>query len=259
MPTLTIDGRRVEAPAGTFLLQACRQAGVPVPTLCEHPAVEPYGGCRLCVVDVTRPEGDGWRKMVVSCLYPVEDGLIVDTRSERVVETRKVVLDLLLARSPRTPLIQRLAREHGIEKTSYEPNPDPTDCILCGLCVRICDRLGHSAIGTADRGAGRVVAPPFHEPPAACVGCLACAEICPTGFIRFESGPGGRRIWNRDFEMVRCPRCGRAHITKAQAEWYGKRMGWPPEEFEVCDACKRREMAAATVTLGSGPKGSAAS
>jgi formate hydrogenlyase subunit 6/NADH:ubiquinone oxidoreductase subunit I len=95
-------------------------------------------------------------------------------------ETRRVVLDLLLARCPEAPLIQRLASEHGIEQTSYVPNPEPTDCIMCGLCTRVCDHIGVSAISSVNRGTGSEIAPPFHEPPPDCIGCLACAAICPT-------------------------------------------------------------------------------
>jgi len=255
MPRLVIDGKTVVAQEGTFLLQAARDAGIDVPTLCDHPAVEPYGGCRLCVVDVTRPEWDGWSKMVVSCLFPVEDGIIVSTRSERVMETRQVVLDLLLARSPETPLIRDLAARHGIERTSYVPNPEPTDCILCGLCTRICDRLGTSAISSASRGVGREIAPPFNEPPPDCIGCLACAEICPTGFIAYEATPSRRVIWNKEFEMLRCPTCGQAHITMAQAEYHDERNGVPARYFETCDACKRREQAAIAVSLMGAPEG----
>ncbi len=253
MPTLTIDGRTVHADHGTFLLAACRKAGIEVPTLCEHPAVEPYGGCRLCVVDVTRPEWDGWSKMVVACLFPVEDGIVVHTRSERVMETRKVVLDLLLARCPETPLIRDLAAAHGIVATSFVTNPEPTDCILCGLCTRVCDTMGMSAISSVDRGAGREIAPPFRAPPPACVGCLACAEICPTGFIKFETGTRKRRIWDKDFDMLRCPRCGRSHITAAQADFFAGRGGVPRSYFEICDHCKRAELAATAMRLAGQP------
>lgn len=215
MPRLVIDGKTVVAKEGTFLLQAAREAGIDIPTLCEHPAVEPYGGCRMCLVDVTRPEWDGWSKMVVSCLFPVEDGIIVSTKSERVMNTRRVVIDLLLARCPNIPLVQKMAAEYGIEKTSYVQNPEPTDCILCGLCTRVCDEMGTSAISSSSRGAGREIAPPFNEPPPDCIGCLACAEICPTGFIKYETSNSKRVIWNKEFEMLCCLICGRGHITKA--------------------------------------------
>jgi bidirectional [NiFe] hydrogenase diaphorase subunit len=252
MVTLTIDGKRVEAREGAYVLEAARQAGVDIPTLCHHEALEPYGGCRLCVVDVTREGWDGWRKLVISCQFPVEEGLIVITNSERVLETRRVVLDLLLARCPETPLIQGLARRYGIEQTSYRENPEPTDCILCALCTRVCDHLGVSAIATVSRGVGREVAPPFHEAPPDCIGCLACAEICPTDCIPYSASEHGRTIWGKTFDMLRCTSCGHAHITVAQADHHAGAGGVPRAYFETCDACKRTAMAATFVRLADG-------
>jgi bidirectional [NiFe] hydrogenase diaphorase subunit len=252
MVNLTIDGMPVKAAPGGSLLAAARAAGVEIPTLCHHEALEPYGGCRLCIVDVTREGWGGWAKMVVSCQYPVEEGLVVMTASDRVVETRRVVLDLLLARCPETPLIQRLAREYGVERTSFAPNPKPTDCILCALCTRVCDHIGASAIATVDRGIGREVAPPFREPPAACIGCLACAEVCPTGFITYETSDASRTIWGKSFSMLRCPACGRSHVTVEEADHMAKRSGLPRAYFETCDACKRRATAATAERLVAG-------
>lgn len=247
--TMTIDGKPVKAPEGTMLLEVVRGAGISVPTLCHHEGLEAWGGCRLCVVDITRPSWEGWCKMVVSCMYPAEDGLVVMTGTERVRLTRKVVLDLLLARCPETPLVRKLAREHGVDRSSYQENPEPTDCILCALCTRVCDHLGISAISTVSRGAGKEVAPPFHEAPPDCIGCLACAEICPTSCIRFSTSDAARTIWNRTFEMLRCPSCGRAHITVAQADFFAGKDGVPRSYFESCDACKRRQTAATFAKL----------
>ncbi|MFI5167126.1 MAG: 2Fe-2S iron-sulfur cluster-binding protein [Thermoanaerobaculales bacterium] len=240
--TLTIDDRAAKAREGATVLDAARATGVHIPTLCHHEALEPWGGCRLCMVEVTKKGWTGEGKLVVSCMYPVEEGLIVSTSTERVVATRKVVLDLLLARCPETPLVQQLANEYAIERTSYQTNPEPTDCILCALCTRVCDHIGVSAISTVNRGAGKEVAPPFEEPPPDCIGCLACAEICPTGFIPYLTSDAARTIWNKTFEMVRCPSCGRAHITKDQGAFYAGRGGVPDSYFVTCDACKRVQM-----------------
>lgn len=256
--TVTVDGKAVKAREGAFVLEAARAAGVEIPTLCHHPGLEPYGGCRLCVVDVTRPEWEGWCKLVISCQFPVEDGLIVLTDTERVVETRKVVLDLLLARCPETPLIQSLAARYGIEKTSYVRNPQPTDCILCALCTRVCDHIGVSAIATVNRGIGREVAPPWGEAPPDCIGCLACAEICPTSCIPYETSDRSRTIWGKTFEMLRCSRCGKAHVTVAEADHFAGRGGVPRSYFELCDTCKRKDMAATFARLSAGAAGMAA-
>jgi NADH dehydrogenase/NADH:ubiquinone oxidoreductase subunit G len=252
MITLTVNGKTVKVPPGTRLLDAIRRAGFEVPTLCDHEALEPWGGCRMCLVDATRKEWDGWCKMVVSCMFPAEEGLIVYTDSERVRSTRKVVLDLLLARCPDTPLIQHMAAKYGIEQTTYEPNPSPTDCILCGLCTRVCDHIGVSAISSVNRGAGREIAPPFHEAPPDCIGCLACAEICPTSCIPYETSDARRTIWGKTFDMVRCPRCGRSHITREEAEHFARRSGVPAAYFDLCDACKRTDMARQFVKLSEG-------
>jgi NADH dehydrogenase/NADH:ubiquinone oxidoreductase subunit G len=244
MPTLTVNGRRVTVPADAYILDAAREAGVEVPTLCQFDGLEPWGGCRLCVVDMSLEKwDDDWFKMVTACNHPVEEGMTVITDSERVVATRQVVMDLLLARCPETPLIQKVAADLGVEQTSYEPNPEPTDCILCGLCTRVCDHIGVSAIASVSRGWGREIAPPFHQAPPDCIGCLACAEICPTDYIPFKDGNVTRTIWNKDFEMLRDPVTGQAVITKAQAEHFAQRSGVPMTYFETSDTSKRREMA----------------
>jgi NADH dehydrogenase/NADH:ubiquinone oxidoreductase subunit G len=244
MPTLTVNGKKVTVGEDAYILEAARKAGVAVPTLCDFAGLEPWGGCRLCVVDMSLASwDDDWFKMVTACNHPVADGMTVITDSERVKETRQVVLDLLLARCPDTPLIQKLAAEHGIERTSYKPREEPTDCILCGLCTRVCDHIGVSAISSVNRGTGREIAPPFHEPPPDCIGCLSCAEICPTDCIPFKTTNQSRTIWDKQFEMLRCSKCGRAHITRDQAAYYADRNGVPESYFETCDACKRRHHA----------------
>jgi len=244
MPRLEIDGTTVEVEEGATILDAARAAGVEIPTLCHHEALEPFGACRMCVVDIQRPEWDeDYFKMVTSCNHPAWDGLKVFTQSERVLETRRVVIDLLLARCPNAPLIQLMAASLGVEETSFVPRPEPDDCILCGLCTRVCDHLGISAISAVNRGAGKEIAPPFHEAPPDCVGCLACAEICPTDCIPFTTNDYTRTIWGKTFEMLRDPAGGRSVITRAQAEFFAGRGGVPGEYFDSSDQTKRKEMA----------------
>jgi len=235
---LCIDGRTVRARPSASLLEAARAAGIEIPTLCHHEGLEPYGGCRLCVVDVSR-EAWGEPRMVAACLYPAEEGLSVFTASERVLAVRREILELLLARCPESQPIRRLAREHGIVESGYRRNPEPTDCILCGLCTRLCDKLGPAAISLVGRGIGREVAPPFHEPPPDCIGCLACAAICPTGHIRSSDSDPGATIWGRTFARLRCPTCGGSHLTAAEADFWAARTQVPRADLERCDACKR--------------------
>ncbi len=249
MPTLQVDGKTVRVADGASVLAAVRAAGAHVPTLCHHEAIEAWGGCRLCLVEVAKaPSSGGPGRMVTACLYPADEGLVVRTDTPAVLAARRVVVDLLLARCPTTPVVQRLARELGIERTSYEVNPEPTDCVLCGLCTRACDRMGVSAIASVSRGTRRSIAPPFEAPPPDCIGCLACARVCPTGHIQASESGGERRIWGRTFQMIRCRRCGTPHVTLEQAAWASRR-GLASRDFQLCDACKRRELAGTLAVL----------
>ncbi len=250
MPMLTIDGRTVPAREGATILECAQAAGIDIPTLCHHPALEPWGGCRLCLVDVTRTEWDRWSKVVVSCLAAADDGLIVDTRSDRIMATRRVAADLLLARCPNTPFVQQLAADYGISESSYEAVDDPTDCILCGLCTRICARIGTHAIATQSRGASKVVGTPFDVEPADCIGCASCAHICPTGHIRLEETTTHRSIWGRSFELLACKECGKAVITNAQRDFMVERQGLRADYFDSCDRCKRTATVKKMSTVG---------
>ena len=247
MVNLTINGRVVQVEKGEMLLAIMRRMGIDVPALCHHDAVEPFGACRLCVVEITKQEWDGWSKQVTSCLYPAEEGLIVQTHSPKVIELRRQILDLLMARCPGSPEIRQLAVEHGISQPSYEAVPDGDNCILCGLCTRICDRLGFHAISTVGRGHGKEIAPPLHTAPVDCVGCLSCALNCPTNFIKWSDSGDKRTIWNKEFERMQCRKCGKMTITKAFAEALSEMRDIPLDYFEVCDDCHRTEL---SLTMG---------
>jgi len=177
--TLKIDGIEVNAKKGTSILDVAKKLGINIPTLCHHPALEPFGACRVCSVEITDKRGR--KKIVTSCNYPVSEGLIVDTKSEKVFRTRQLLLELLLARCPKVKKIQDLAREYGVEKPSFWVGDPEEDCILCGLCARVCEELvGVSAINFANRGVEREVTAPYHTISDDCVGCGACAIVCPT-------------------------------------------------------------------------------
>jgi NADH dehydrogenase/NADH:ubiquinone oxidoreductase subunit G len=249
MPTLKIDAKTVAARDGETILEAARRHGIDIPTLCYHEAVEPWGGCRLCVVEITKKEWEGWSRLVTACLYPVEEGLEVETRSEAVLESRRLTLDLLLARCPETPKIQELAAEYGVEETSFRKREEPDNCILCGLCVRICEALGHSALSLAHRGPEKKVTTPFDEPADTCVGCGACAKNCPTLAIPMRDLRGERRIWDRTFKLLTCKECGKATLTEEQVKHLCETQGFSPEFFEKCDTCRRKETAATFSTI----------
>ena len=179
--TFTIDGLPAYAEHEQTILQVAQQMGISIPTLCYHPAMEPYGACRLCVVEVIHR---GRSQVVTSCTMPAEEGLQVLTNSPAVMESRRTVLELLLSRCPSVPLLQEMAKEYGITEPPFEADDPDEKCILCGLCVRACNDLVKAhVLNFSDRGVGRAVGPAFMEKTRACIGCGACTIVCPTGAI----------------------------------------------------------------------------
>jgi len=180
--TLTIDGQKVQVEEGTSLLEAAEGIGIKIPTLCYHKALSPYGACRLCLVEITQ---NGWKMIQASCLYKAEEGMVVETHSERVIRDRKIMIELLLARCPDVEEIQKLADELGVKETRIKKKNK--DCTLCGLCVRMCqERMGIGAVSFVNRGSEREVQPPFGIPSDICQTCGACSFICPTGRIKLS-------------------------------------------------------------------------
>ncbi len=244
MPEIIIDGRRLKCEEGETVLDVCKRNRIEVPTLCYHEAIESWGGCRLCMVEISHPKWPGWSNWVTACLYPVQDGLVVGTNTTRVRRLRATVLDLLLARCPNSSVIQKLAAEYGVEDTNYEPRLDGDNCILCGLCVRVCDEvIGVTAIGTANRGASKEISEPLKEPPVDCIGCAACAYVCPTDVIQVIQTPDYRVIWDRTFDMYKCVECGISHITVEQKDWLIAKDNLPADYYDLCDICKRKHTA----------------
>ena len=177
---LQIDGKEVTAPVGTTVLQAAQQAGISIPTLCHHEKLEDYGGCRLCMVEV---ESRGRTNYVVSCLYPVEQGLVVRTRSEKVDKIRRVIIEELMAHAPDAPELVRLAQEYGADRKRFDK--EASFCVLCGLCVRYCAEVKHThAVGFIENGPQREIS--FIPELAAkeCWNCQECFAICPTSYAQ---------------------------------------------------------------------------
>lgn len=243
MVHITINGKVVKAIKGEMLLNVIRREGLDVPALCDHPAIEPTGNCRLCTVAFTKEGWDGWQKYITACLYPVEEGLIVTTHSPELIEIRKTILDLQLARCPDSDVIQKMAAEYGILKSSYEPRVDGDNCIMCYACTRICEVLGKQAISAVMRGHHKKIAPPFDQPPPDCIGCLSCAMICPTDVIEWHDNRDIRTIWDKDFELIACKNCGKKIITREFADYLIEKRNLPSEYFETCDDCKRLDLA----------------
>ena len=180
--TLTINDREVRVKEGMTILEAARDAGIHIPTLCYHEKLAPYGACRLCTVEISQ---NGRTRLVTACIYPVENGLVVKTDSQRVIRIRKMLLELMLASSP-AKTIQDLAQQHGVAKPRFEA--EKTNCILCGLCVRYCNEIKQAnAIGFVGRGTERRVV--FYPEIAStvCASCRECFSLCPTGKLPSET------------------------------------------------------------------------
>jgi NADH dehydrogenase/NADH:ubiquinone oxidoreductase subunit G len=179
MIKFTIDGKEVQAKKGWTVLESARHYGIYIPTLCYHEAVKPSGACRLCVVEAR--EGD-WSKIVVSCMYPPWEGVKILTDTERVRNVRRWILEMLLSECPSSREIQKLAAEYGIKRPKFKTDNPNEECILCGLCVRICEEVaGVRAISFGSRGVSKHIATPYMIPNKACVACGSCVSACPTG------------------------------------------------------------------------------
>ncbi|MBW1797159.1 MAG: (2Fe-2S)-binding protein [Deltaproteobacteria bacterium] len=177
---LQIDGKEVTARKGMTVLEAAQSVGIFIPTLCHHEKLEPFGGCRICIVEV---EVRGLTKLVVSCVYLVEENLVVRTRSEKIDRIRKTLVELLLAHAPDSPPLQDLAVEYGADKDRFEK--EASFCIHCGLCVRYCAEVKKkNAVGFVDRGIRKEISFIPEIASKECNSCKECFPLCPTSYLQ---------------------------------------------------------------------------
>ena len=249
MIELIIDGRTVLAESGKTILEVARGDGIDIPTLCHHDAVSPAGACRLCNVEVY-PRGSTQSSLVTACNFPVEEGMEVWTRSAKVLEARRLTMELLLARDPESNIIRKLAEELSVGATPFKLETENT-CVLCNLCVRVCrEVIKADALRLITRSENTV--PHIEVLPTKCIGCGACSLLCPSNFIKMEEIDGQRVIWDTAFNMKKCARC-RAVIT-TEAHWKyiedrsGKSNGYG-EARELCPVCRRDSMSSELLEL----------
>ena len=221
---LKINGLGVSVEEGTTLLEAAKFLGFPVPTLCHMEGLSPYGACRLCVVEIG--EGPG-AKLVSSCTYPAEEGLQVRTASSRVLRARRMVLELLLASCPQSKVIQDLASRHDIRSQRFKQEHE--DCIMCGLCVRMCaEQMMGRAIGFRGRGENRSIGTPFDVKSEACRLCGGCMYVCPACQLRCTY---------TEPEKVICGGCANLSPPCADKEKFDDMMCY----MDPCVACEIRK------------------
>jgi heterodisulfide reductase subunit A len=175
--TVEINGKKIQVPQGTSILKAAGKLDIKIPTLCYHNSLSAYGACRVCLVEV---EQNGRTELKTSCNNLAQEGMAIKTDSQRVLKARKVIVELLLARNPEAEPILEIAKQLSIKQTRFPQKEEK--CILCGLCVRMCqERMGKGAISFANKGIRRVVVPAFERQSEVCQVCGACESICPSG------------------------------------------------------------------------------
>jgi NADP-reducing hydrogenase subunit HndD len=204
MINITIDGKKIQVPKTATVLEAASSLGIKIPTLCYHPELRPEGSCRVCMVEV-----EGARSLVASCVQPINEDMVVRTNTEAVRDSRKMVVELLLANHPQDCLtcqrnldceLQMIAAELGVREVRFvgekkslpldDNNPslvrDQNKCILCGRCIRACsERQGVHVYSFTNRGFNTTVTPAFNQglDKAPCTFCGQCASVCPTAAI----------------------------------------------------------------------------
>jgi len=225
MITLKVDGKKVSVRKLSTILDAARKLDIPIPTLCHHPELSPFGGCRLCLVEIK-----GSPKPVASCTTFAKEGMEIITTSPNLEKLRKTSLELILSDHPKDCMVceragdcklQELAYFYGIRKNRFEGerriytkkdnNPfvarEMEKCILCGQCVRVCDEIqGVGAIDFAYRGLKTKICPPF-EKDLDCEFCGQCVSVCPTGALTGKMWAQQGRQNFKEVETV-CPYCG---------------------------------------------------
>jgi bidirectional [NiFe] hydrogenase diaphorase subunit len=244
---LRINGREAAVPRSASVLEAAAGLGIEIPTLCHHPALSPQGACRVCIVELAEERGGRVRRWIdAACVCPVSEGLEVSTDSPRVLRERRLIVELLLSRAPESEILADLARRTGAEKGKYVSlDRGESNCILCGLCVRVCNELvGAGGIGTAFRGIHRQVVSPLNEASSVCLGCMACAYVCPTGAI--ESALADHRlsipVWGAELDVEACRECGRPLAPRVYLEKLQRNVRLREEIFTLCPECRRKRV-----------------
>lgn len=233
---IKIDGINYEGISGETLMELAKRNNIDIPNLCHKTGIEGQGRCRLCMVEVTK---NNKTNVVSSCVYPINDGIEVKTNTDSIIKMRKNIIMLLLLKTPNNKYIKKLASDYNIvAPCSYTDELSNENCVLCGLCVKACEKMGTSAISFVNRGITKMVSTPYNDPSKDCIGCGACAEVCPTNAIELKDEKDKRTIWNKEFEMVKCEHCGKYYTTREALLFISKKIH--DESDCICDTCRKK-------------------
>ena len=224
--TIIVDGKKVTAPAGTLLIEACKHVGIEVPSFCYYPGLSLQAACRMCLVDIEKMP-----KLATACTVPIAEGMVVTTASEKVKQARKSMLELLLGNHPLDcPVcdaggeceLQDMTFKYGATESRYMEGKlhkeeqqwspvvffDRPRCILCYRCVRVCgEGMDVWALGVQGRGASSVIAP-NKEDHLECEECGMCIDICPVGALTSGAYRYKTRPWEMNHTGTICTHCG---------------------------------------------------
>lgn len=226
--TITIDGNKISVPSDISILQAAQRLDIEIPALCYDPNLEVVAACRLCVVEI-----EGSKKLETSCSTRVREGMVVHTESERVVQTRKDILQLLLDSHPNDCLTCQKAGECYLQKYAYQYDlkfkehdgakrpqlldtsspyilKDNAKCILCGKCVRTCSQVSdRKVLSFSGRGydAKIIADADLTLEESSCVSCNRCVTVCPVGALVDKRALGKIRAWEGTSRIVNCKSC----------------------------------------------------
>ncbi|MBN2801949.1 MAG: (2Fe-2S)-binding protein [Deltaproteobacteria bacterium] len=242
---ITINGVKAKAEAGENLLEVIRRYGFEVPSLCHHHALKPYASCRVCLVSIK--EANGRTNLTTSCNYKVEAGIEVSTESKEIHRNRKTIVELMLAEAPNAPEVLKIAAQYDLTDSRYAREKTTKveiqndGCILCGLCVRVCEEVvGVSALNFAGRGDKRVAGTPYMETPQNCIACGSCAYVCPAKCIGYTEEDGMRKLkkWDRELPMDKDAN-GRPFAPRLQLNHFIKTAGLDKDFYKNGGGPKR--------------------
>src|SRR4030043_843643 len=201
---ITIDGRWLEVEEGSTILQAGREFGIHIPTMCYMEHLSPYGGCRICVVEISNNGGKPF--IDTSCTHEVKEGMDIQTQTPRIIRARTLLAELLVASAPNVKLAQDIAALMGLLKVRF-PMED-NRCILCGLCIRMCyEQMDGRALGFVGRGMGRKGRRPFEVRPETCRLWRGCDYVCPGVIVPCQGVTEPGELCGRCVRIEDLPTC----------------------------------------------------